>query len=132
MKDIEPDVFDEFCAYMHTQYPTMDIRNEILMTPETFPMVCLEEITNTIDRSTIDSSHNENYENVDYETRVYVHPVFGKRREAKEIMSYADSWFTNKGFERINSSFTFFNDGTKAQCINQYQAKTDGNTIYRR
>lgn len=132
MKDIEPLVFDEFCTYIFNEYPDMDVRNEIMMTPETFPMVCVEEISNTTDQTTIDSSSNENYVNVGYEVRVYVHPIHGKRRKAREIMSYADAWFISKGFIRTNTSFIFFNDGTKMQVICQYSAKTDGTTIYRR
>lgn len=132
MKDIEPLVFDEFSTYILAEYPNMDIRDEILMTPETFPMVCVEEISNATDQTTIDSSSNENYANVGYEVRVYVNPISGKRRQARKIMAYADAWFINKGFIRINSSFIFFNDGTKMQFICQYTAKTDGETIYRR
>ena len=132
MNDIEPTVFDEFYTYMTTEYTTLDVRNEILMTPETFPMVCVEEISNAIDQTTIDSSHNENYTIVGYEVRAYVHPVFGKRRMVRELMKYADAWFTNKGFIRTGASFVTFNDGTKMQCICQYTGITDGSTIYRR
>lgn len=132
MIDIEPNVFDEFYTYMTAEYADLDVRNEIIMTPETFPMVCVEEISNAINQTTIDSSRNENYVVVGYEVRAYVNPTSGKRKVARELAGYADAWFTNKGFERIGSSFVTFNDGTKMQCICQYTGITDGETIYRR
>lgn len=132
MIDIEPNLFDEISEYIAAEYPDMRVENEIIMVPEVLPMVGIEEIHNSNDRSTIDSGSNENYVNVDYEVRVYVNPTVGKRRKSRGIMSYIDSWFIGKGFERINTSFISFDDGTKYQTICQYSARTDGETIYRR
>ena len=132
MIDIEPTLFDELYTYITTEYTDMRVENEIIMVPVVLPMVAIEEISNATDRQTIDSSSNENYTNVDYEVRVYVDSVVGKRRKARGIMSYIDSWFIAKGFERLNTSFISFDDGTKCQTICQYTGKTDGQTIYRR
>lgn len=132
MIDIEPNLFDEICEYIGNEYPELRVENEIIMVPEILPMVGIEEISNTNDRNTIDSGSNENYVNVDYEVRVYVNPTAGKRRKARGIMKYIDTWFINKGFERLNTSFISFDDGTKYQTICQYTGKTDGETIYRR
>lgn len=132
MIDIEPTLFDEVCEYIATQYPDMRVENEIIMVPEVLPMVAIEEISNTIDRLTVDSGTNENYVNVDYEVRVYVSKSAGKRRKARNIMSYIDSWFIGKGFDRMNTSFIAFDDGVNFQTICQYSARTDGTTIYRR
>lgn len=132
MIDIEPDVFSELGEYIAGYYPNLKGENEILMNPTVLPCWCMEEISNTSDMMTADSHSNENYANVDYEVRVYVHPIFGKRREARKIMGHIDTWFINKGFDRINTSFIAFDDGTKFQVICQYAAKTDGKTIYRR
>ena len=132
MIDIEPNLFDEISEYIAAEYPDMRVENEIIMVPEVLPMVGIEEIHNSNDRSTIDSGSNENYVNVDYEVRVYVSLTAGKRRKAKDIMSYIDSWFIGHGFDRINTSFISFDDGVKFQMICQYTARTDGNTIYRR
>lgn len=132
MIDIEPILFDEVCEYIAAEYPDMRVENEIIMVPEVLPMVAIEEISNTTDRSTVDSGTNENYVNVGYEVRVYVSKSAGKRRKARDIMSYIDSWFIGKGFDRMNTSFIAFDDGVNFQTICQYNARTNGTTIYRR
>lgn len=132
MIDIEPLLFDEICTYIAVQYPNMRVENEIVAVPVELPCVCIEGSNNSIDTSTIDSGSNENYVNVDFEVRVYVNNVFGKRAKARGIMSYIDSWFISKGFIRQYTSFPSFDDGTKYQTICRYQGKTDGSTIYRR
>ena len=132
MIDIEIDIFDAICTCLATDYPSMRVENEIVAVPVSLPCACIEEISNSVDTSTIDSGSNENYANVDYEVRVYTNNSFGKRREGRDIMSTIDSWFINKGFIRTFTSFVSFDDGTKYQTISRYQGKTDGSTIYRR
>lgn len=132
MIDIEAAVFDELCGHILQRYPNMRVENEITMTPAELPCVCVEEISNSADQSTIDSGSNENYVNVDYEVRVYVNNIFGKRRKGRDIMAHIDTWFQSRGFVRMSTSFISFDDGTKYQTICRYTARTDGNTIYRR
>lgn len=133
MIDIEPQVFDEVCQEIWRTYPEMEVVNEIVMDVPTFPCVCIEEISNTVYRNGIDSGSVENYADVDYEVRVYVNNTFGKKRNARQIMSVVDNWFTAKGFIRRNQSFVQFDDGTKYQVISRYSGIVDHNeTIYGR
>lgn len=133
MIDIEPQVFDEVCQEIWRTYPEMEVVNEIVMDVSTFPCVCIEEISNTVYRNGIDSGSVENYADVDYEVRVYVNNTFGKKRNARQIMSVVDNWFTAKGFIRRNNSFVQFDDGTKYQVISRYSGIVDHNeTIYGR
>ncbi len=133
MIDIEPQVFDEVCQEIWRTYPEMEVVNEIVMDVPTFPCVCVEEISNTVYRNGIDSGSVENYADVDYEVRVYVNNTFGKKRNARQIMSVVDNWFTAKGFIRRNNSFVQFDDGTKYQVISRYSGIVDHNeTIYGR
>lgn len=131
MIDIELEIYNEIYEYVTEEYDIV-VYDEIILAPEVFPCVCVEEINNTIKRSTIDSGSNENYVDVDYEVRVYSNKASGKKDEARRIFSKVDEWFINHGFVRIMQNPVTFDD-TKYRIIGRYTATVDKNqTIYRR
>lgn len=131
MIDIELDIYNEFYEHM-TEDSEITVYDEIILAPEEFPCVCIEEINNYVHQRSIDSGSNENYVNVDYEVRVYSNKATGKKDEARRIFAKADEWFTGKGFVRIMQNPASFED-TKYQIIGRYSATIDHNhTIYRR
>lgn len=132
MIDIEPEVFDGISEVLTALNPNMNINDELVLDPEEFPCVCISEINNSVYRNSIDSGSNENHVSVDYEFNVYSNKQFGRKTEAKLILSVIDQWMIRKGFVRIMSRPVDMDDGTKTRLIARYTAVTDGEYIYRR
>ena len=133
MIDIFTDVFDALHTVLVAQYPNININDELILEPEHFPCVCIEEISNAVNPQTIDSGSNERHVNLDYEITVYSNAVCQRRRECREILQVIDNYLVGqKGFLRIMARPVDLDDGTKSRLIARYTCTTDGNYIYRR
>lgn len=132
MIDIESEVFNGLSDVLIALYPDISINDELILMPEEFPCVCIEEISNTVYRNSIDSGSNENHVACDYEITVYSNKAYGRKAETKAILSVIDKWMIRKGFVRIMTNPVTLDDGTKTRLIARYSCVTDGEYIYRR
>ena len=133
MIDIFPEVFDALYNLVIAQYPNANINNELILEPESFPCVCIEEISNAVDTRTVDSGSNERHVNLDYEITVYSNAYEQRRSECRTILKIIDDYLVGvKGFMRIMARPVDMDDGTKSRLIARYTCTTDGKYIYRR
>ncbi|MBP5741279.1 MAG: hypothetical protein J6W59_05965 [Bacteroidales bacterium] len=69
--------------------------------PGTFPAVTLAETRNLNDINLNDSSEREKFARLRYRVRVYSNKTTGRKSEARNIFSTADSIMWDAGFRRV-------------------------------
>jgi len=98
--DIENEVFDTIAKALRTEYPSISVLGEYTQVPASFPVVTIEEKSNSVYGRTMDSSGNENHADVMYEVNVYSNSRY-KKSECKAIFQVLDGEFNRLGFRRI-------------------------------
>ena len=78
----------------------VELFDRLILAPEVFPSVCVENIDNYTYRRTIDSGSNENHVIAAYEVNVYSNKTRGNREQCKEIFAAVSDVFTGMGFTR--------------------------------
>lgn len=96
--------------------------DELILAPSVFPCVCVEEIDNYTDVSTVDSGSNENHAVTAYEVNVYSNSIQNKRRECKDIFAVVSDVLTGSGFMRLSSNPISFNNSTAYRIVGRFRA----------
>ena len=100
----------------------VDMFDELILAPSKFPCVCVEEIDNYTETSTVDSGSNENHAIVAYEINVYSNSTRDKRRECKDIFAVVSDVLTHKGFMRLSANPINFNSATAYRLTGRFRA----------
>ena len=134
MIDIESSVFSTVITKVREQFPNIYMVGEYVKSPSSFPAVSLVEMDNTTRTDTIDSSSNENHDDVMYEVNVYSNKTTGKKSECKEIIALIDKEMLALGFVRVTlTPVPNMNDSTIYRMVGRYRASVSAdNKIYRR
>lgn len=133
MIDIENEVNTIVYNAVHPYYPTAKFDSILNLTPSEFPCVSVEEVSNAVRESTIDSGSNERHATVVYEINVFTNDATGKKQTAKDIVAKIDSALLSVGFTRMSTSPTALAQGTMYRMVVRYGATVSQNhTLYRR
>jgi hypothetical protein len=132
--DIETPVYNRVATKMAELYPYVFMSSEYIAAPSRLPAVSLGVNTSAEDIEGIDSSLEENFNDITFEMNVYSNAEFGKKDEAKALAQAVDTEMRNMGFYRsILNPVPNMSDSTIYRILGRYRAKagSDGN-IYRR
>lgn len=106
MIDYMNEVFTAVAISVRSKYAKAAVVGEYTRKPSKFPCVALDEIDNTpVDRLE-DSSNEEKFAGVAYRLQVFSNKESGKKAEAREIFSTADSVMRRLGFRRVSYTTT--------------------------
>lgn len=100
MIDFYNNIYDTVANAVRTKRPDTDTSGEYIASPSQFPCMTCEEIENTDIADLFDSSRAEKYARLTYRIQVFSNKPNGKKAEAREIFSTADSAIKNIGFKR--------------------------------
>ncbi len=100
MNDFEADIYDVLARAVLAEYPNAFTSSRYVRVPSSFPAVSIAEISNVIDVSRIDSSHEEKYSVVTYDVNIYSNLTTGAKDEAKRIAQIIDEKMTKYNFIR--------------------------------
>lgn len=133
MKDIENEVFTRIATELREKFSGINVSGEYTRTPPKFPHVSIEEADSYTSQEDVDTSATERYRNVMYEVNVYSNRTSGKKAEAKSIMNIVDEIMYSMNFIRTaRTPVPNMEDATIYRLTSRYEAKTDGEQIYRR
>lgn len=134
MIDAENEIFTLVASALRERFPGITVYNETVLSPSSFPCVCIEEADNYAYVNTISSSSNENHAVVVYEVNVYSNKGSGKKAECKSIFASVDDAMQKIGFVRTASNpILLEGEATILRMFGRYTAVLSGNkTIYRR
>lgn len=100
MINIEFGVFDSVADKLREQYPGIFMTGDVSMSPAKFPAVSVVEINNSVVPQMRSSSGIENAALIAFEVNVYSDKIGYNKMEAKDIISSADTVFSDLGFTR--------------------------------
>lgn len=134
MIDIENEVFDTIATELRKQFNPISIYGEYVKSPAIFPVVTIEERSNSVYTRTQDSESVENHASLMYEVNVYSNKQTGKKSECKTIFKVIDDVFASMGFTRIlKEPIPNLEDATIYRMVGRYVGVVSKNKIiYRR
>lgn len=131
MIDIENDVFNTIAVVVRASYSTASVYGESVLTPASFPCVCIEEIDNYRSKVHMDADMTEKYADIVYEVNVYSNKTTGKKSEAKAILNLIDAKMTSLGFRRQSKKPVSMDSTTIYRVVARYKAVVSkNNKIY--
>ena len=134
MIDILNEIFDTVAKAVRAAHSGTTVTGEYTRNPSKFPTVTLDEVSNVMVDSLIDSSDEEKYAALSYRLQVFSNKQTGKKAEARAIFATADAVLRNLGFRRITYTTTpEIYESTIYSITATYEAVADTNkTIYKR
>lgn len=91
----------------------------------TFPIIVLNEIRNTIDDYTRDSSHIDNYSNITYDINIFSNKESGRKEQCRSIAQSVDNIMVSLGFSRQMGQEIPNYDTTIFRYYLRYEGKVD-------
>ena len=126
MIDIENKVFDTVktavTSAFATDYPTLTMYSEYVLSPTSFPCVTLIETDNYTQRRTQTEQPLENYAEVVFEANIYTNNIEGRKSLAKAIADVVDVTMQNMMFTRTLRTQTPNVDTTIYRLTLRYRA----------
>lgn len=133
MVDIENEVFTAVATVLRERFSNIKVESATNYNPSKFPCACIEEVDNSVLRTTQDSGSNENHVTVVYEVNAYSNKTTGKKKECKAIIAAIDEVLIGLGFTRTTKAPFNLDDATKYRIFNRYTAVVSKDKIiYRR
>lgn len=100
MIDFMNEIFTPVANSVRNDYPKATIIGEYTRQPSKLPCVTLDEISNVMVESLVDSSDAENFARLTYRLQVFSNKQSGKKAEARAIFANADKVMLGMGFRR--------------------------------
>lgn len=133
MIDIENEIFTKVATALRTAFTGILVSGTLVLTPEQYPAVSVEEVDNYVLLGGRDSSMNENYAEVMYEINAFSNKVPGSKAEVKSIMATVDGVLRPLGFIRTAKMMLPGETPTHSRMVCRYRAVVGKNSqIYGR
>jgi len=101
MIEIENEIYSNLSTLLKTSDSTINMGNMYINTPSLKPFVSIEEIDQYTDNNSEDSSHDEKFAFIVFETNIYTEGLMRKSK-AKSILTIVDDYMRSLGFERLS------------------------------
>lgn len=133
MNNIEAKIFDPIATALRTEFDGIYVTGEYVDAPPSFPAVSIIESDNYTDEERMSTHYDEEYSIVMYEVEVYTNLVTGKKKQARDILSFIDAILYDLNFTRLSTMPVPNMANTSIyRLVARYRAETDGKLIYRR
>ena len=106
MIDFMNEIFTPVANSVRNDYPKATIIGEYTRQPSKLPCVTLDETSNVMVESLVDSSDVENFARLTYRLQVFSNKQSGKKAEARAIFRTADGVMRRLGFRRVSYTTT--------------------------
>lgn len=127
MIDIENEIFTKVATALRSAYTGILVSGTLILTPEQYPAVSVEEVDNFVLPSGRDSSMNENFAEVMYEINAFSNKVPGGKAEVKGIMETVDGVLRPLGFIRTAKMILPGETPTHNRMVCRYRAVVGAN-----
>lgn len=133
MNNIEAKIFDPIATALRAEFDGIYVTGEYVDAPPSFPAVSIIESDNYMDEERMSTHYDEEYSIVMYEVEVYTNLATGKKKQAKDILSFIDAILYDLNFTRLSTTPVPNMANTSIyRLVARYRAETDGTLIYRR
>lgn len=133
MNNIEAKIFDPIATALRAEFDGIYVTGEYVDAPPSFPAVSIIESDNYMDEEMMSTHYDEEYSIVMYEVEVYTNLATGKKKQAKDILSFIDAILYDLNFTRLSTMPVPNMANTSIyRLVARYRAETDGTLIYRR
>ena len=122
MIDVESQIVNYIKDGLLDERPDCNIESTLPMVPTKFPTVSIEETDNYSLTTTRDSATTEHDAVVTYDVNVFSNKAFGKKAEAKAILSIVDSLFAELEFTRLSCVPMYANESSVYRLAARYRA----------
>lgn len=101
MLTLEPYVFSQIAAYLRERFDGIRVVSHEFRQSPTFPVVVIEETSNTILYSAMTDDFKDHYVNLVYTINIYSDLPEGEgKRQMREIAAAIDEWMSAHGLTR--------------------------------
>lgn len=133
MIDIENAVVNKITVDVRTQYlstyPKIRVGSIPPETPEQFPFISVEMISDTTTRNTLEfGKPTENHADLVFQIDVFTNDGNTKKQTAKKLFNFVDLTMQNMGFVRTMATPTPNIDRTIYRITGRYTGRTDTGT----
>lgn len=122
MIDIENEIFTKVATALRSAFTGISVSGTLVLSPEQYPAVSVEEVDNSVYIGGMDSHTNENYAEVMYEVNAFSNRVPGSKAEVKDIMATVDDVLSPLGFIRTTKLMLQGETPTHCRLVCRYRA----------
>lgn len=129
MIDIGNSVYDAVASALRAEFPEINVSSRLILAPEAFPCVTVEEADNYVYTRGIDSGGFENYAELMYEINVFSNRKSGAKEECRQIFSVIDRAMSIMGFVRTGRSPAPGGEATRFRLVSRYHGVADADSV---
>ena len=131
MRSVEEELYNIIATALRTQFSGIFVTGEAVNAPPHFPCVAFYEEDNYTMHDALDSGSEERCAILRYRLDVYSDKAGGKKGEAKDIVSFVESYLYARNFTRDSRMPLNDMGDTIFHMIGTYRVVTDGEAFYR-